>query len=86
MAEPYDALAEASRKITSAFEREKDRYIELQKANRKLEATNKELLEALEELDASTETVVEIEGVEIRYADSSVMQQVRAAIAKARQS
>lgn len=33
MTEPYDALAEASQKISHAFEREKDRYVELQIIN-----------------------------------------------------
>lgn len=41
MTEPYDTLAECSRKVGKAFDREKDRYIELQ-------MVRNDLVEALE--------------------------------------
>ena len=43
MTEPYDALAECSRKVGRAFDREKDRYVELQLTNIKLREVLKDI-------------------------------------------
>ena len=74
MNEPYDTMTQCSKQIGIIFEREKDRYVELQ-------TTNADLLEALEDCSKTLLRLRERGTI----GDSPSIRLANAAIAKAKE-